>query len=115
MTTNYTKRPQIIPNGHKVFNGHKIHPHLTFKGPSKYTQIGIFGLKTKHLATLVITPLTPEMNFLVLQESAVLQMAARPFPLPEGHPQLLALPPALVRLPPGPGRVSGTSERCFSD
>jgi hypothetical protein len=46
MAMNYTKCPQNIPNGHKIFQ------HLPFKGPPKFTQIGIFGLKTNHLATL---------------------------------------------------------------
>jgi hypothetical protein len=27
------------------------------QGPPKFTQIGIFGLKTNHLATLAIAPL----------------------------------------------------------
>jgi hypothetical protein len=43
----YTKRPQIVPNGHKIYQ------HFPFKGPPKYTKIGIFGLKINHLATLV--------------------------------------------------------------
>jgi hypothetical protein len=34
-------------------NGHKIYQHIQFHGPPKYTQIGIFGLKINHLATLV--------------------------------------------------------------
>jgi hypothetical protein len=46
MTTNYTKWPWILPNGHKIYQ------HLPFKGPPKFTQVGIFGLKTNHLATL---------------------------------------------------------------
>jgi hypothetical protein len=46
MALNYTKWPYNIPNGHKIY------PHLPFKGPPKFTQIGIFGLKTNHLATL---------------------------------------------------------------
>jgi hypothetical protein len=43
---NDTKWPWNIPNGHKIYQ------HLPFKGPSKFTQIGIYGLKTNHLATL---------------------------------------------------------------
>jgi hypothetical protein len=56
-----------ITNDHKLFqtaidynkwtynipNGHKIYQHLPFKGPPKFAQTGIFGLKTNHLATLV--------------------------------------------------------------
>jgi hypothetical protein len=30
---------QNIPNGHKIYQ------HFPFQGPSKFTQIGIFGLK----------------------------------------------------------------------
>jgi hypothetical protein len=30
----------------------KIPQHFPFKGPPKYTQIGIFGLQIYHLATL---------------------------------------------------------------
>jgi hypothetical protein len=29
--------------------------HLPFEGPPKYTQIGVFGIKINHLATLVLT------------------------------------------------------------
>jgi hypothetical protein len=49
MATNYTKRPQIIPNGHKIYQ------HFPIEGPLKFTQIVIFGLKTNHLATLLWT------------------------------------------------------------
>jgi hypothetical protein len=42
----YTKWSQSIPNDHKNTK------HFPFKGPPKYTKIGIFGLKIKHLATL---------------------------------------------------------------
>jgi hypothetical protein len=54
---NYTKRPYVIPNGHKLFipNGRKICQQYPLNGPSKYTQIGIFGLERNHLATLTKT------------------------------------------------------------
>jgi hypothetical protein len=44
-----------ISNGHILIlpNGCKIYPHFPFQCPPKYTQIGIFGLKTNHLATLL--------------------------------------------------------------
>jgi choline-glycine betaine transporter len=29
-----------------------MQPHFLFQGPPNFTQIGIFGLKTNHLATL---------------------------------------------------------------
>jgi hypothetical protein len=47
MTTNCTKLPEIIPNGHKIYQ------HFPSQGFPKFTQIGIFGLKINHLATLV--------------------------------------------------------------
>jgi hypothetical protein len=46
MTIKYTNWLQFIPNGHKIYH------HFPFQGPSKFTQTGIFGLKTNHLATL---------------------------------------------------------------
>jgi hypothetical protein len=50
--------------------------HLPFKGPPKFTQTGIFGLKTNHLATLVCGSLLQEhcettfKNFLLSQKSS---------------------------------------------
>jgi hypothetical protein len=35
-------------------NDHKIYRHNPFQGPPKIIQIGIFGSKVKHLATLVL-------------------------------------------------------------
>jgi hypothetical protein len=49
MALNYTKWTLNIPNCHKIYQ------HLPFKGPPKFTQICIFGLKTNHLATLVMS------------------------------------------------------------
>jgi hypothetical protein len=46
---NYTKWTENIPNGHKIYQ------HFPFQGTPKFTQIGIFGLKTNHLATLLRT------------------------------------------------------------
>jgi hypothetical protein len=34
-------------------NGGKINQHLPLQDPTKFTQIGIFGLKIYHLATLI--------------------------------------------------------------
>jgi hypothetical protein len=39
--------PWNIPNGQKIYQ------HFPIWGPPKFTQIGIFGLKTKHLATQI--------------------------------------------------------------
>jgi hypothetical protein len=35
-------------------NDHTIYKHFPILGPQKFTQIGIFGLKRNHLATLVL-------------------------------------------------------------
>jgi hypothetical protein len=48
MVIKYPKSLQNIPNGHK------INQHFPIQGPPKFTQIGIFGLKTNPLATLVL-------------------------------------------------------------
>jgi hypothetical protein len=62
-----TKIGKNVPNEHKMYqriikfpqwlqniaNGHKIYQHFSITGPTKFTQIGIFGLKRNHLATLV--------------------------------------------------------------
>jgi hypothetical protein len=61
-----TKTGENIPNGHKLYqmaikyfqwplhgpNSPKIYQHFPLQDPPKFTQIGIFGLKTNHLATL---------------------------------------------------------------
>jgi hypothetical protein len=61
--TKYTKftKGKNVPKGHiytkwpkNILNGTKI--YLSFQGPPKNTQIGIFGMKIYHLATL------PSMN-----------------------------------------------------
>jgi hypothetical protein len=38
--------PYNVPNDQKTYQ------HSPFQSPSKFTRIGIFGLKTNHLATL---------------------------------------------------------------
>jgi hypothetical protein len=54
IATKITKWPKNVPNG---CNTVKIAKECTktfqFQSPPKFTQIGIFGLKTNHLATLV--------------------------------------------------------------
>jgi hypothetical protein len=62
--TSYQNRKNV-PNEHKTYtctNGHKlsqniskglkIYQHFSIKGPQKFTQNIIFGLKINHLATL---------------------------------------------------------------
>jgi hypothetical protein len=62
------KKYQIITtlsNNHKVGipNSRKMlqmaieynQRHIPFEGPPKFTQIGIFGLKINHVATLIVT------------------------------------------------------------
>jgi hypothetical protein len=40
-------------NGNKIPNDHELHQDFPCQGPPKYSQIGIFGLKIYHLATLL--------------------------------------------------------------
>jgi hypothetical protein len=51
MATKYV----CTPNGRNipVQDGHKINQSIPFQGPSKFTQIWIFGFKICHLATLL--------------------------------------------------------------
>jgi hypothetical protein len=44
---------KIYHNGTKIPNNHEIHQHFPSKCPPKYAQIGLFGMKIYHLATLV--------------------------------------------------------------
>jgi hypothetical protein len=58
MAINYTKKPQNKPKVRKISqnnipSGRKIDKHRRLKDPRKCTQIGIFGLKIHHLATLI--------------------------------------------------------------
>jgi hypothetical protein len=46
MAITSTKWPQNIPNGHIICQ------HLPLQNPTKFTQIGIFGVKIYHLAAL---------------------------------------------------------------
>jgi hypothetical protein len=41
----YTKSTQNRPKGHNIYQ------HFKVQDPPNFTQIGIFGLKTNHLAT----------------------------------------------------------------
>jgi hypothetical protein len=60
MITNCTKRPFITPNGHKIYQ------HFQFQDLPKFTQIGIFGLKRNHLATLQLNELEEYVYFSLL-------------------------------------------------
>jgi hypothetical protein len=42
---------KYIKVSYDITNGNKIYQHLPFQDPPKFTLIGIFGLKTYHLAT----------------------------------------------------------------
>jgi hypothetical protein len=46
MVIEYPKSPSNSTNGNKIYQYFPIY------GPPKFTQIGIFGLKINHLATL---------------------------------------------------------------
>jgi hypothetical protein len=47
------KRGKIYQIVTELPNGHKIYQLFPVQGPPKFTQIGIFGMKINHLATLV--------------------------------------------------------------
>jgi hypothetical protein len=49
----YYKCPFRMQSCPKNPIGHYIHQPLPYQGPPKFTQIGFFGLKIYHLATLV--------------------------------------------------------------
>jgi hypothetical protein len=61
VTIKYLQWSQNIPNGWKKCrpNGHKIYQHLPLQDPPRFTQIGIFGSKICHLATLLQVHLLP--------------------------------------------------------
>jgi hypothetical protein len=48
MAIRYFQWPQNRPNGHKIYQDFPL------PDPPKFTQIGIFGLKTNHLATPIV-------------------------------------------------------------
>jgi hypothetical protein len=57
-----TKTGKNIPNDHKIYGCQidqmaikYVNAFNYIKGPPKFTQIGIFGLKIYHLATLHLT------------------------------------------------------------
>jgi hypothetical protein len=56
MTTKYAKWPLNISKGRKIptyiGHGHKIYQDFPLQDPPKITNIGIFGMKINHLATL---------------------------------------------------------------
>jgi hypothetical protein len=47
MATKYKKWSKAIPTGYKTYQ------HFPYQGHPKYAQIGIFGVKENHLATLL--------------------------------------------------------------
>jgi hypothetical protein len=51
MTIKYTTLPWNIQNGHKICT----YQYVPLQGSPKFTQIGSFGLKLYHLATLLWT------------------------------------------------------------
>jgi hypothetical protein len=57
-TTTISLAPGLpdFPWSKNIPNGHKIYQYFAFKGPPKYTRIGIFGLKITHLATVMSSP-----------------------------------------------------------
>jgi hypothetical protein len=80
---------QNIPNDYKLFqiaikytkwsknikNCRFIYQHFPFQGPPIYTQIGIFGIKINHLATLVAHPCPAEIG---IRQSLVRRRSSLP-------------------------------------
>jgi hypothetical protein len=73
----YTKFTTTLPKGYRIYqmtvkysNDHKIYQHFPFSGPPKFTQIGIFGLKTNHLATLAVNQFDDGNDILQLVKQA---------------------------------------------
>jgi hypothetical protein len=58
MAIKYTKWPKYIPIGHKIYQ------HFPVRGPTKFTQIWIFGLKIYNLATLARIEAEPKLVLL---------------------------------------------------
>jgi hypothetical protein len=54
-TIKYTKWIESIQNGKNRSYGHKLYQHRPWLDSPKFTQIGIFGMKIYHLATLMET------------------------------------------------------------
>jgi hypothetical protein len=48
MAIKYFKWPQNRPNGNKIYQ------HFPLEDPPKFPKIGIFGLKTNNLATMIL-------------------------------------------------------------
>jgi hypothetical protein len=71
MVIKYSKCPLNVPNGHKIFQ------HFHIRDPEIFSQIGIFGLKTNHLATLVTTEALFEKKGLFFKNS--LSQSRNPF------------------------------------
>jgi hypothetical protein len=61
MATKYTKLWQNRANDRKMYH------YLPLQVPPIFTKIGIFGLKIKHLATLVISS---EMTFIMSENTS---------------------------------------------
>jgi hypothetical protein len=58
MTTNYTKRPYIIPDGRKIFQ--MVIKYNNILHSKAHQNIPIFGLKINHLATLLLSSMAEE-------------------------------------------------------
>jgi hypothetical protein len=57
MTTKLPNAHKIYPKVHKIFKMTRIYRNIFhILSPPKFTQIGIFGLKRNHLATLFDGP-----------------------------------------------------------
>jgi hypothetical protein len=80
-------------------DGQKIYPNFPIKGTPKITQIGIFGLKINHLATMHFSANAFYFSFSthkrcilsVLYATALLRLAENLMPRRDSNPGLLFL------------------------
>jgi hypothetical protein len=85
----HIKKPSYIPNVHRIYRP------LQLQGPPKFTQIGNFGSKVNHLATLLITSVIRRRT----KASGKADLLQRPKPLPIYLRIFLKMNPVYYYLP----------------
>jgi hypothetical protein len=103
ITIKYTKNGKRLPDGHQL---DKIYQHLPSQDPPKFTQFGIFGLKTNHLATQLTPTLVLENRPRGMGTSWLLDR-----PLFKNCPQVSAYEWEEGRRQPHPGFDASVSQR----
>jgi hypothetical protein len=73
MAVQYTK------SQYKIQNGHKLYQNLPLQSPPKFNQIGNFGLKKYHLATMVCARICSSVKSeTICQPATIYQMSTYP-------------------------------------